>query len=546
MQGISVVKIIGGSNVSSSSNNSFTDEYDLILSISEPHFVYGYGYGHNDSFNITSSQNPYLMDYPGQAHYFDVLDINGFESGFGVVNTDTPYLGDFSYGWGYENSYEVVGDGIDSITINATVYKNGVVVDGVEVYFEAEHGIVLSSMTSTTQNGGVAAVTAKIDLDIKRNIDSSGENPVFVDRPIYGFIEIFASINQNSQIKNWAYNIPTISYNSYGAEFVTLFTVQTFCKNKGIVPSNLLGSGTELDPFQISEITDLMWMQNHVSESSGKYYKLLNDIDASETLNEGISFGTIGDSKSSFNGIMDGDGHVISNLGIVLGAEAYVGLFGIVGNSGEVKNIGIDGGDIKGDHYVGGIVGYNFGKVTNCFFVGTVMGIGSSGIVGGIVGNNEGGVISKCYSSGYIYGTSLVGGIVGLSTYNNILISYGAITNSYSTSEITVSNYIAGGISGNGSINVVNCYAAGKIVCTGNNVDGDYIGGIIGFPGYPPIASSKSYWDIESTKIETSSNGGFGKTTSQMKQQGTFVDWDFIDVWGISSEINNGYPYLKG
>ncbi len=38
---------------------------------------------------------------------------------------------------------------------------------------------------------------------------------------------------------------------------------------------------------------------------------------------------------------------------------------------------------------------------------------------------------------------------------------------------------------------------------------------------------------------------GYPKETSEMKQQSTYVDWNFDDVWAIEPCLNDGYPYLK-
>jgi len=51
-----------------------------------------------------------------------------------------------------------------------------------------------------------------------------------------------------------------------------------------------------------------------------------------------------------------------------------------------------------------------------------------------------------------------------------------------------------------------------------------------------------SYWDIE-TSGQSSSDGGEGKTTAEMKQQATFIGWDFTNIWDIIEGVT--YPYLR-
>jgi hypothetical protein len=34
------------------------------------------------------------------------------------------------------------------------------------------------------------------------------------------------------------------------------------------------------------------------------------------------------------------------------------------------------------------------------------------------------------------------------------------------------------------------------------------------------------------------------KSADEMKQQNTFIGWDFIHIWEIAPDINDGFPYL--
>lgn len=81
---------------------------------------------------------------------------------------------------------------------------------------------------------------------------------------------------------------------------------------------------------------------------------------------------------------------------------------------------------------------------------------------------------------------------------------------------------------------IANSYAAGS-------VQGVYfVGVLVGYNDYGTTTSS--YWDIQKSGITTSS-GGIGKTTAQMKTQSTFVNWDFTNVWAIDE--GKSYPYLR-
>ena len=51
-----------------------------------------------------------------------------------------------------------------------------------------------------------------------------------------------------------------------------------------------------------------------------------------------------------------------------------------------------------------------------------------------------------------------------------------------------------------------------------------------------------SYWDVQASGI-TASAAGMGRTTTQMKQQATFINWNFTNTWAIDE--GKSYPYLR-
>src|ERR1035437_2602004 len=102
-------------------------------------------------------------------------------------------------------------------------------------------------------------------------------------------------------------------------------------------------------------------MSDTATSSSGKYYKLTNDIDASETASWNDSgtdltvlegFWPIGAADTvPFTGIFDGGGHKISGLTINRASGDTLGLFGEIGSGGTVKNLGLEGGAVTGHDY---------------------------------------------------------------------------------------------------------------------------------------------------------------------------------------------------
>lgn len=190
---------------------------------------------------------------------------------------------------------------------------------------------------------------------------------------------------------------------------------------------------------------------------------------------------------SEFWGTFEGEGFVISNLTII-GGGGKLGLFGELKEGARIMDLGIVDVNITSrGNYIGGIVGYNDGRVV------------------------------YCYSTGTINGSSHIGGLIG---HNNQ-----AITDCYSTVSVSGKDYI-GGLVGNNSGNIANSYSVGS-------VSGDLaMGGLVGDSSGNVFAS---FWDTE-TSGRWYSHRGIGKTTAEMQMAKTFIEegWDFID------EVTNG------
>ena len=138
------------------------------------------------------------------------------------------------------------------------------------------------------------------------------------------------------------------------------------------------------------------------------------------------SWTPIGNKLSQYTGTFDGKGYTVSGLYFNNTSKSYVGLFGYVGSSGTVKNVGIVDSYFRGNEYVGGVCGWNDGTIENSYNRGA---IGRGYKVGGVCGNNYTGTITNCYSSATVSGSEDVGGVNG---YNK----GGTITNCYYDSNI--------------------------------------------------------------------------------------------------------------
>ena len=256
----------------------------------------------------------------------------------------------------------------------------------------------------------------------------------------------------------------------------------------------LTGDGTREDPYQIGSAEQLAKFRDKVNSGETDASAVLTDdinlnpnMDISEdgtvtTGNEPDRWIPIGNEDHRYTGTFDGDGHTIRGLYINDSTADDQGLFGYVGTGGTVKDLTVSG-SVKGDDYVGGVVGYNDeGRVENCHNIGSVSG---ERYVGGVVGYNSSiGNVKNCYNTGKVIGSgNSVGGVGGVVGYNR-----GSVENCHNTGTVTVTgtgtDYYVGGVVGyNGSSSTVeNCYNTGKVSGpdSGNISGYSYVGGVVG------------------------------------------------------------------
>ena len=149
-------------------------------------------------------------------------------------------------------------------------------------------------------------------------------------------------------------------------------------------------------------------------------YELLNDIDAVSFIN----WEPIGNVGIAFSSTFDGNGYKIENLKIDRPTESFIGLFGWIDTMATIENIGVVDVSVKGDRYVGGLVGVSLGAIENSHVSGSVSG---TNYVAGLVGDNRNlGSIKNSFSTTSISGSTeyLFGGLT-------TSFSKGTVENSY-------------------------------------------------------------------------------------------------------------------
>jgi len=362
------------------------------------------------------------------------------------------------------------------------------------------------------------------------------------------------------------------------------------------------GTGEPNDPYQIATAEDLMLL-GETPEDYDKHFILTADVDLDPNLPGRKVFDKAviapctvlyGDwievFGAPFTGVLDGNGHKITNLTVAADAgNGSTSLLGYVDDpnaqikdlqlidpymrgdiagslvgslmAGTIARCCVKGGSVEGASEVGGLVGRNGscnpmwapghahcsgGTITNCY---AAVSVGGNESVGGLVGFNGSGAVSHCYSNGAVTGGSYAGGLIGVNIMGSVANCYsngsvsgtervggllgsngiqGTVADCYSTGAVSGGN-IGGGLVGGNSGSVTRCLSVGAV--SGNS----HVGGLVGtgraaiLGGIDGIVT-QCFWDIQSSG-QVASEGGTGKMTAEMQTADTFLEagWDFVD-----------------
>lgn len=333
----------------------------------------------------------------------------------------------------------------------------------------------------------------------------------------------------------------------------------------GINGENLYG--TEISPFEIWCIEDLIeWSQNY-KEYVNSYIKLCRTLDFKSTLSytnsKDIRYGDInGDGNiqtiieemqngkgfipiDNFSGIFEGNNYEINNM--YQNIEGHAGLFKGI-DSAIINNLGISG-NITGTGDVGAISGSsNKSTIQGCWNKAKIVGNNVGGILGVLRGNTN---VINCCNLESITGKNNVGGITGWIWFDG-----GKILNCYNQAPIaTTTSCNIGGILGTSSYNenafITNCYNAGEIDKNTSKIAGSIC-------GYAEGVKLKNVYYVENKEIT-----GVGKennTTIDMMIQYTkqemqsedfvnelnnYITNQGIEGWEKWKTVENSYPTFE-
>ena len=292
-----------------------------------------------------------------------------------------------------------------------------------------------------------------------------------------------------------------------------------------------------------TSLTDTVWRTSGCPSNGCRGYELKANLDFSGTkwasnyigtdwVTSGlVAIGNCGDDNDCnttidnrpFAATFNGNGFEIRNLYINKPTQVSVGLFGYIsGTSTLINSVGVVKAYVKGLNYTGGLVGWQDGGIiSNSYVSGSVSGRDNTG---GLVGWQESGSITNSYASGSVSGgveSNNTGGLVGFQNgRSSVTNSYasGSVIGAYSTGGLvgwqngSISNsYASGSVSGSGvstdtgglvgyqnGSKITNSYASGSVIGSG-----DYIGGLVGSQdGGSSITNS--YWNSMSTQTTIS------------------------------------------
>ncbi|HRS42496.1 MAG TPA: GLUG motif-containing protein [Candidatus Diapherotrites archaeon] len=406
-----------------------------------------------------------------------------------------------------------------------------------------DSGMVCSSSGTGTEEDPIVVCNADDLNAVRLNLDANYVLGKDIDlkcysrrdengwEPIGTFSSRFSGSfdGQNHIISNMYINRPTTT----GIGFFSRTTKSSIIKNIGLKDANIYGGNYMgcLCGYNKGTVTN--------SYATGYIKATLS----------GAGHANIGGLVGANDGGLIQDSYFEGNV-LGYGAGSMVGgLIGQTVNGGRISNCFAKGSVYGVGDYVGGLSGANDcgGTVDcyieNCYADCSVVGLRTAvgGLVGATVtGTGAASVIKHSYSKGNVTGVNYVGGIVG---YN----IKGTFNSNYSFSNVHRSsggNTGFGGFVGyNKSGKIINSYSIGTVSGNSWTPTDKGFSGLITTGGI--YEDTNNFYDTE-TSLQTSTAGNaLGKTTEEMKQQQTYVGWDFTNVWAIDPNKNNGYPYFK-
>ena len=355
--------------------------------------------------------------------------------------------------------------------------------------------------------------TEKIDRLTKLN---DGSYDITEEEGLYAIAENEKIVSTGDITDEWEV---TVTYKN-------LSTNQQLNVGNSLTGKVIITPETLINKIQtINDLVDLSKEVNGGDTKEGKYYVLTKDLDF-ENINDyrdnreelkaqltdpnGEGFIPIGNLTNFFQGNFDGGKHTLSNIYINnKTADKDLGLFGAIQNS-KISNLTLTGEIKTSINANTGIIGASTGEsiIRKCVNKSSISSLTSSYSLGGIIGGARSGTltIQKCINYGSISGGNNTGGIIGLNSGSNTILTisnchnYGTVTNNLGQHT--------GGILGrdNSASNVttiINTVNQGEVLSESTKTSGNiYLGGLVGnVKGTLNIENSQNLKNNEETEM---------------------------------------------
>lgn len=237
------------------------------------------------------------------------------------------------------------------------------------------------------------------------------------------------------------------------------------------------GTGTESDPYQISNLADLTALQTQVNDKGFSYMGKYFALPANGTITLTGEWTPIGNNTATFSGNIEGNNATINGLSVTRNDSA--GLFECLsprGTTTYIRNLTISGTATSAYGHAGGLAAavdegnFTLSNITTNVAVSAPR--GSAGGLIGYAGAPDGGAkahyikVVSCTNKGTITGTT-AGGIAGATDNAGNARSQFDLQNCRNNGSVTGAVRAGGMLGGSAGSQAVGCENSGVIVATG-------------------------------------------------------------------------------
>ena len=469
----------------------------------------GSGYVYVDWIkSFDSKQNEVVIDAENPVAVWDLLDKTSYFDA-----TKDNYLQQAFEIMCYGNYSELCNEnGINSDIIGEVEYKAN---NSTVKFTITNQSIKLPSGVDVKFNFGNTVLNNENIKDAKIALDKNYE---------------YATISGNTL------NIASAAAGKSIAVFVKIHDENIYKLNIAVADNQSVyanGYGTKDQPYLISTPEQWKSFMSYSQNSIKTYYQLANDIDL-----QGKHFEVGGSSdRASFNGELDGNGHILSNFSVVAKSEwRNIGLFG--SNVGVIRNLTVENARCMNSGIIsatnaeinaGILVGENQGKLENIILKN------SSARITGELKNSA--VLNLGAVCGTTFGSIDSVGVSKCNVYAQSWKGEGVIN--------------VGGVAGTVKVsNMTRCYVNNSKINAYNQKSDSAtyaLGGLVGYVHSTDDATSKINYCISSNNTFNTTSGKFGYVAGNSVANNSFANCYYAATTekSVNGKSMNGCVFMR-